>query len=63
MRRALCTRNGNLSSPPLPLPASSSWLHLQENHTSMVAPPATPTLVFTGTDSYYVEYLGPAGLS
>ena len=48
---------------PVTLPASSGWWGLQENHADTVAPTANPTIVFTGTSSYLIEYIDPAGNS
>jgi hypothetical protein len=38
------------------LPANSGWFTLQENHNLATAPNGTPTIIFTSTTSYYVEY-------
>ena len=43
-------------SNAITLPASSGWFYLQENHAGLVAPTGSNTIVFTSTDSYYVEY-------
>lgn len=40
----------------IPLPVSSGWFELDYFHTSTTAPDGTPTIVFTSTDSYLVEY-------
>ena len=45
------------------LPAGSGWWGLQENHVDLIAPKATPTIVFTSTQSYFVEWVGPPGAS
>lgn len=34
-------------------------LNIAFRHQMAAAPSGTPTIVFTGTDSYYVEYAGP----
>jgi hypothetical protein len=49
----------------MPLPASSQWFRYQANHELNIAGAggAALTIVFTSTDAYMVEYIGPAGLS
>jgi hypothetical protein len=49
-----------LGSVTIPLPGSSGWWGIQENHVNHEVPVGA-SIVFTGTASYLVEYLRPAG--
>ena len=42
----------------IPVVANSGFV-LAYNHTLNVAPSSNKTIVFTATDSYFVEYVGP----
>ena len=45
------------------LPSGSGWWGLQEQHVDLIAPKANPTIVFTSTASYFIEWVGPPGAS
>jgi hypothetical protein len=48
-----------------PVPNAADWFRYQANHADNIAGAGggALTIVFTSTDSYVVEYIGPAGLS
>lgn len=47
------------------LPAASGWWGIQELHTDLIlsGTGAAVQIVFSNTQSYFIEYVGPAGLS
>ena len=66
--RAHATSAGSITAPDgkggtftLPLPASSQWFDYEAFHLNWSAK-AGDTIVFTGTDGYFVEFDAPAGV-